>query len=179
MENTTHTATGDEIAKRIGFTPKMSSLDNWPSTGETHILDEELKEMGTFLIKKYRTDLIGTNIGYVFKEKASRSGDNVNYGDSKSQPPLQKVLSGLDACIIIGWDEWNALDLDNRLRVMFHEIEKLTHDEKSGKLKVQAPTVQTFPSVIQIFGPSTQAEIAYISAYDRFSKDSGGGGILK
>lgn len=177
MDNTTHTATGSEIATRIGFTPKMATLENWPSSGEKFILDEELKEMGTFLIRKYRNDLVGQNIGYVFKEKASKSGDEVNYGDSKSQPPLQKVLSGLDAVIIIGHDHWTTLDLDNRLRVMFHEIECLTFDDKTGKLKVQAPTVQQFPSVIQVFGPSTQAEIAFISAYDRFCKDSGGKGI--
>ena len=179
MENTTRTVTGSEIATRIGFTPKMSSLANWPTSGEKFIQDEELKEMGNFLIRKYRTDLIGTNIGYILKEKASRNGESVNYGESKSQPPLQKVLSGIDACIIIGWDEWDSLDLDNRLRVMYQEIEKLTFDDKTGKLKVQQPTVQTFPSVIQIFGPSSTAEIAYISAYDRFCKDSGGPGIVK
>lgn len=182
MENTitnaVNTVTGSEIANRLGFTPKAGTLENWPSTGEKFIVDDELREYANFLIKKYRTDLQHSNLQYVFKEKASRKGDEVTHGQAKAESDLQKVLHGFDAVIIIGHDEWMALDVDNKLRVMLFEIEKLAFDDKSGKLKTQNPTVMQFPLVVQIFGPSGQAEIDYISAYQRFCKDNGGDGKL-
>ena len=175
---TTATASGTEIASRIGFTPKESTLENWPTNGEKFIVDAELKEYAAFLIRKYRTDLSHSNIGYVFKQKASRSGDDINYGTAKAETDLQKTLHGLDAVVVIGWDEWCAQDVDNKLRIMLHEIEKLVFDDKSGKLKATNPLVMQFPLVVQVFGPSSQAEIDFISAYQRFCKDNGGDGKL-
>lgn len=172
------TKTGNEIATRVGFTPKLATLDNWPTNGEKFIIGDEIKEYATFLIRKYRSDLVGKNIGYVFKEKASRNGDDVNYGTAKAESELQKVLHGLDAVIIIGWDEWCSQDIDNKLRIMLHEIEKLSFDDKSGKLKTINPTVMQFPLVVQVFGPSSNAEIDFISAYIKFTKDNGGDGKL-
>ncbi len=178
MTDTTTTMTGNEIAVKIGFTPKSATLENWPTNGEKFLVDDEIKEYATFLIRKYRTDLVGSNIGYVFKQKASRNGDDVNYGSAKAESDLQKVLHGLDAVVIIGWDEWSAQDVDNKLRIMLHEIEKLTFDDKSGKLKAINPTVMQFPLVVQVFGPSSQTEIDFISAYQRFCRDNGGDGKL-
>lgn len=168
------TNTGNEIATRIGFVAKESSLSNWPTTGEKFIIDAELKAMGQFLIKKYRTDLQHSNIEYVFKEKASKKGDTVNHGTAKTESDLQKTLHHLDAVIVMGWDEWCALDTDNKLRVLYHEIEKLTFDDKSGKLVTINPTVMQFPSVLQVFGPSSNAEIEFIAAYNKFVKNNGG-----
>lgn len=170
----TVTGTGTEIATRIGFTPTMPSLGNWPTNGDKFIVDEELKEYGKFLVKKYRADLVGMNIAYVFKQKASKNGDITINGTAKIESDLQKVLHGLDALIIIGWDEWCAMDVDNKLRIMFTEIEKIVWDEKSGKLKTRLPEVSTFPSVVKVFGPSSQSEIEYIAAYNQFIKDNGG-----
>ena len=178
MSETTTTGSGIEIATKIGFTPKAATLENWPTTGEKFLLDDELKEIATFLIKKYRTDLTHSNIGYVFKQKAARNGELVTFGAAKAESDLQKTLHGLDAVVIIGWDEWCALDTDNKLRVMLHELEKLSFDDKSGKLKTINPLVMQFPLVVQVFGPSSQAEIDFISAYQRFCKDNGGDGKL-
>ena len=168
------TMTGNEISTRIGFTPKAAQLSNWPTTGEKFIIDAELKEMGQFLIRKYRTDLQHSNIEYVFKEKASKKGESINHGTAKTESDLQKTLHHLDAVIVMGWDEWCALDTDNKLRVLYHEIEKLTFDDKSGKLVTISPTVMQFPSVLQVFGPSSNAEIEFVAAYNKFVKDNGG-----
>jgi hypothetical protein len=178
MSTTEITKSGIEIATKIGFTPKEGTLENWPTTGEKFIVSDEIKEFATFLIRKYRTDLTHSNIGYVFKQKASRNGEEVTYGNAKAESDLQKTLHGLDAVIIIGWDEWCALDTDNKLRVMLHELEKLTFDDKTGKLKAQTPSVMQFPLVVQVFGPSSQAEIDFISAYQKFCRDNGGDGKL-
>jgi len=175
VNTATITGTGAEIATRIGFTPKEGTLDNWPMTGEKFIIDAELAEYGKFLIRKYRNDLLGSNIQYVFKQKASKQGELAIHGQAKTENDLQKILHGLDAVIIIGWDEWCALDVDNKLRVMLHELEKLQFDDKN-KLKSTNPSVMQFPLVMQVFGPSSQNEIDLISAYSRFCKDNGGDG---
>lgn len=172
------TLTGTEISSKLGFSPKEATLENWPTTGEKFVVDLELREYASFLIRKYRTDLSHSNIEYVFKQKASRNGEEVVYGNAKTESDLQKTLHGFDAVVIVGWDEWCALDVDNKLRVMLHEIEKLTFDDKSGKIKTINPTVMQFPLVIQVFGPSSQNEVEFVAAYSRFCKDNGGDGKL-
>lgn len=163
MSTTTLTATGKEIATTLGFTPKSAILGNWPEAGEKYVQDEELKEYGKFLISKYRPDLTNIDIAYLFKESAKSN-------DVKKSNDLNKVLHGIEAVIVISWEDWKELDVDNKLRTLYIELEKIFWNDESGKIETQDPTVSSFPSVMRVFGPSSDAEIELISAYQEFSK---------
>lgn len=171
------TLTGTNVADKIGFKATASVLGNWPADTKFIKDDEELEEMGNWLINKYRADLKSLTIKYVFKQKAGKNGDTPVVGATKADSDLQRVLYGTDATIIIGWDEWNTLDVDNKLRTLLYELEKLSWDDKTGKLKIRTPEVAQFPMIIKVFGPSSSSEIDFISAYQSWAKDNGGTGI--
>jgi ribosome-binding ATPase YchF (GTP1/OBG family) len=172
--------TGDRIAKKIGFEPKIQGLSKWPDENIKFLPDDEgeIKEIAKFLINKYRTDLQNVNIAYVFKQKASKSGDSVILGQAKIESDLQKALHSYDAVVIIGFDVWVELDLDQKLRLVLHELEHLIRDLESGKIKTQSHTVEEFPLVMQIFGPANDDQINFIQAWERFKNDNPGSATI-
>ena len=164
--------TGDTICKKWGFEPKEAPLAAWPSADQKFIIADECKEFAKTYISRHRTDLINTNIGYIFKQKASKSGESLITGQAKAESELQQVLHGLEALIIIGFDAWLPLTLDEKMRAIARELEHITWDSKSGKLKTETFTVEGFPSIMRIFGPENDAQIEFINSWEKFKTDN-------
>lgn len=174
MEVLDQVSTGDKLAKRYGFTPKEAPLAEWPSELQKFVIAEEVKEVAQFVIKKWRTDLLNTNIAYVFKKKASKSGDVVTFGTAKVSNELQKVLHTFDAVIEIGHDTWVDLDLDQKMRLVDHELAHLGINLDGSKVVTNTHPVEEFPEIVKRWGPGNDAQIAFINAYQSFSNDNGG-----
>ena len=164
--------TGDVIMKRHGWKMTVPELGNWPE-GSKFILSDEVEEIAKQMIEAFRKDLTLFSIGYVFKQKASASNERIILGQVKAESELQKVLHGLDAVVIIGYDTWIKLEPDSKFALVFHELEHLIVDEKSGGLKTIDHTVENFASIIREFGPQSMAEVMFIEAYEKFKKDNG------
>ena len=166
-------STGNALCVKYGFTPKISPLSNWPSEDVKFIEAEEVKEMAKFIIGRWRTDLQNVNIAYLFKSKASKSGSNVTFGSAKTESELQRVLHSFDGIIQIGYDTWKELELDQKVRLIDHELQHLIIDPEKGKLAIATHPVEEFPDIIQRWGPGKDADIQYINAYQSFSKAHG------
>jgi hypothetical protein len=171
-------STGDTLAKRYGFEPTEVPLSNWPSDTVKFLPADEVKEMAKFLINKFRPELRNVDIGYLFKQKASKSGDMTVLGTANCESEKQKALHGLEAVVVIGFDTWKTLEVDGKLRLVFHELCHLGQDMEKNKIVTLNHPVEEFPEVVQYFGPGNDAQIALISAYQRFSRDSGGSGTI-
>ena len=161
--------TGDSIMKRYDWKMESSQLSNWPKDTK-FILSDEVKEIGQQIIKSLRSDLREFSIGYVFKEKASQNGERIVLGQVKCENALQKILHGLDAIVIIGFNTWHELKPDNKFALVTHELEHLAADEKSGRLKTIPHTVEEFPKVIEIFGPQQTNHVLFIHAFETFKQ---------
>src|ERR1039458_8076956 len=112
MEVLEAVSTGDTLAKKYGFEPKLPALANWPDETIKFLLADEVKELGKLIITKWRSDLQNIDIAYLFKQKASKSGDTVTMGTAKCENEKQKCLHGMEAVIEIGFDTWKDLELD-------------------------------------------------------------------
>lgn len=166
-------STGNTVSLQQGLIPKVPALDNWPSAETKFLYAEEVEEMGKQLISRFRPDLSGLNIGYVFKDKASKTGENVVFGEAKPQSDLQKVLHEYDAIVLIGFDAWETLDIDGRYRLVYHELAHFQINPKSGKLSTVPHYVEEFPEVVRIFGLGKTADVDFIHAYQEFCKNNG------
>jgi hypothetical protein len=164
--------TGDKIMKRHGWKMTAPELGNWPE-GSKFVLSDEVEEIGGQMIEAFRTDLRSYKIGYVFKQKASKTGEGTVLGQVKAESELQRVLHGLDAVVIIGYDTWCTLDPDSKFRLVYHELEHLILNEKTSGLATIDHTVQEFPSVIKEFGPGQTSHVMFLAAYQQFQKDNG------
>lgn len=164
--------TDNEISQRHQLFPTSVPLAAWPEHEDRkYLIADEVAEMGKQLIDKFREDLRNYKIGYVFKEKAGKSGDYLVLGQAKSQPELQKVLHGYDGIVLIGFDMWKDLTVDQKYRLVLHELEHFELDDRKGGLRVVGHPVEEFPNVIRIFGPGNDMQIAFIEAYQKFSND--------
>jgi predicted metallopeptidase len=165
--------TGDTICKKWAFEPKEAPLAAWPNADQKFLVADEVKEFARFYIARHRTDLINTNIGYIFKQKASKSGESTILGQAKTESELQQTLHGLEALILIGFDTWLLLTLDEKMRLVAHELEHITWDSKTGKLKTDTHPVEEFVSILRIFGPGNDAQVEFLAAWETFKKDNG------
>ena len=173
-EVTTLVSTGTDLSKRYGFTPKLVPQANWGGTNIKFMEAEEVAEYAEFIIRKWRNDIGSLSIGYVFKQKASKSGDNVTLGQAKAEGDLQRVLHKLDAVMIIGFDTWKDLTTDQKLRLVMHELEHIGMTLDGSKATTMPHLVEEFPRVVQFFGPGNDAQVDMINAYQRFTADMGG-----
>ncbi len=160
----------DFISKRHNLNPSIAPLSNWPDKLIKFLKSDELEEMGEMLIEKFRPDLRGFKIGYLFKQKASKSGPMTTLGQAKRENDMEQVLHGYNGVIVIGFDTWKDLELDEKFRLIFHELAHFELDEK-GQLGIADHTVQEFPEVVKIFGLGNDAQIAMVHAYKKFSDD--------
>jgi len=165
--------TGDVIVKRHGFKMEVAPLSNWPSEDTKFIIAEEVEEIAKQLISKFRDDLKNINIGYVFKKKATKSGEFITMGEARSQNDLQKVLHGIDAIIVIGFDTWLALEPDQKFRLVFHELEHIGINFETGKVGLNSHLVEEFPNVVKYFGLGQTSHVDFIHAYNQFSEANG------
>jgi predicted metallopeptidase len=176
METATESiiSTGDALSKRYGFTAKEVPLANWPSFDQKFLIAEEVAEIGHFIINKFKKDLNGINIGYVFKQKAGKKGvDGRILGQAKAESELQRTLHGLDALVIIGFDTWHEMNWDEKLRLVMHELCHIGRTPDGSNITTVDHEVEEFAEVMQHFGPGTDAQVNLISAYMSFSKSNG------
>lgn len=166
-------STGDVIMKRNGFVMNTPALDNWPSEEVKFLIAEEVEEIGKQVIKRYREDLKGLNIAYVFKPKATKSKGNVTLGQVSAESELQKTLHGYDAKMLIGFDTWETLDPDGKFRLVYHELEHYGIDPETGKLTMIPHAVEEFPSVVKVFGLGQSSHVDFVHAWETFKKDNG------
>lgn len=166
-------STGDVLSKKYGFTPTAAVLGAWPNSYDKFVEADEVKEMAKFCISKWKPDLRNVNIAYVFKQKAGKSGENVTLGTAKTESDLNKVLHSYEAVIIIGFDTWIALDLDQQLRLCLHELYHLALDPEKDKLGTVPHQIEEFADVVEIFGPGNDSQVAMIQAYMSFNKSHG------
>jgi len=164
--------TQDEICQKFGFKTEMPPQENWPSDDVKFMLAEEVEEIGYQLINRFREDLRTYKIGYVFQQKASSKNGNAVLGKATTQADLQKCLHGYDAIVIIGHDTWLELSEDQKFRLVYHELEHFLVDFEKDKISVIDHVVQEFPSVIKVFGPGCEADVAFIEAYKKFQEDN-------
>jgi len=164
--------TGDTIMQKYGWVMNEPQLEEWSDSAK-FLIAPEIKEIGTQVIKSFRTDLNGCNIGYVFKKKAPKTPNGVILGQIKAENELQKILHGYDAIVLIGYDTWVNLDDDGKFRLVMHELEHLVRDINTGRIGTISHDVEEFSSVIRIFGPNQTSHISFIEGYQRFSKEHG------
>lgn len=161
-------STGDLLSTKYGFKAEEAELAAWPDETTKYLLAPEVKEMAQFIITKWRTDLKNINIAYVFKAKASKSNDSVTFGTAKTQGDLQRALHTFEAVVEIGFDTWLELELDQRMRLVDHELEHIFIDLEKNKTTIVPHPVEEFPSVIKRWGPANSAQVDFISAYNAF-----------
>lgn len=160
----------DFITQRHGLVATLAPLGNWPDKGIKFMKSEEVKEIGQILIDKFRPDLKGFKIEYIFKQKAGKSGSMTTLGQAKKENDLQKVLHSLTGVVIIGFDTWKELEDDAKWRLVFHELAHFELDEK-GDLSIANHPVEEFPEIVKIFGLGNDAQIDFIHAYQKFCHD--------
>jgi len=165
--------TKDEICQKFGFTCTQVPIANWPSDDTKFLLADEVFEIAKQLIERFRPDLRSYTIGYVFKQKASKKGDGYTLGQAKVESDLQKTLHGYDATIIIGFDTWLELEIDQKFRLIHHELQHYEVDPEKDKLVIVDHVTKEFPATIEIFGPGDDSDVAFIRAYQKFQKDNG------
>lgn len=166
-------STGEELCKKYGITLKEAPLAEWPDKDIKYLIAEEVKEIGKQVIEKWRTDLRNVNIAYVFKQKASKSNDNITLGMAKSQGDLAQALTGnIVAVVEIGFDTWLELDQDQKARLVFHELCHIAYDMSKGKIGIVPHQIEEFVDVIKLFGPGNGLQAEYISAYNKFRADN-------
>jgi hypothetical protein len=159
--------TNNEITKKNGFKLTEAPLSNWPEDKTIKYLEApEVEEVAKQLIDRFREDLKHINIAYVFKKKLNKDGD------SSIENDMRKVLHQYDVVITIGFSNWVTATDDHKFRTVLHELEKIVKDEEADKIIKISPSVAEFPKVMQVFGPSTDAEVAYINAWEKFKKEN-------
>jgi predicted metallopeptidase len=167
-------STGDVLTKRYGFEHKEVPLANWPAATQKFLLADEVSEIGRFIITKFKKELSGINIGYVFKQKAGKKGEGRILGQAKAESELQRTLHGLDALILIGFDTWSQMNWDEKLRLVHHELCHIGFTPDGSDVSTIDHEVEEFSEVMQHWGPGTDAQVNLISAYQSFSKLNGG-----
>jgi len=165
--------TGDVIMKKHGWVMETPPLDNWPADSVKFLLAEEVEEIGKQIIDSYRNDLNGCNIGYVFKKKAPKSDTGTILGQVKAESELQKVLHGLDAVVLIGFDRWQNASPDAKFRLIHHELSHLVRDIDTDKMGTVDHDVEEFSSTMRIFGPNQDPHVRFIKGYQDFAKEHG------
>ena len=102
--------------------------------------------------------LIEDQILVVFKEKASKSGDQVIAGKTGKAGPLLSVVSEKEYrfVITIAQDAWNELSDKDREALLFHHLCACgaTENPKDGSLKtfVKAPDVSFYREEVERYG---------------------------
>ncbi len=166
-------STGDTIMKRNGWKMDVPPLDNWPMDSIKFLIAEEVEEIGKQIINTFREDLKGCNIGYVFKKKATSNATGTVLGQIKAENELQKVLHGLDAVVVIGFDRWKDANPDAKFRLIHHELAHLVRDIDTDRVGTISHDVEEFSSTIRIFGPNQDSHVRFISGYNDFAKVHG------
>jgi hypothetical protein len=134
---------------------------------EYWIADEALDIVKSYL--KYHPDLIGANIGCIFKEKASLSDGNPIVGKiAKVSPKYQCLMrEPFDFIIEIGADAWSELNNAQKEAWVDHILEHAygVENEKTGDMswKLRNPDMAGFPNIIHRHGIEWMPGLAKIA----------------
>jgi hypothetical protein len=119
-------------------------------------------------------DLIGANIAYIFKTKASMSDGEPIVGKAMKVPDRYKCLMeetvsgdvGYDFIIEIGADAWQELNSAQKAAWVDHCLECCYGEEdKNGdiKWKMRKPSVRAFPVILNRHGTGWDAGVNRLS----------------
>lgn len=172
--------TGTLIIDSFGFKMPKALLDNWPDDDIKYLeCGDEVGYIADQLISKFKSELSHINIAYLFKQKASKSGENLVLGTAGVTSQKVNALSkGVEAVIEIGFDQWTELSPDQKFRLVYHELCHLAENEK-GKTVTVEHDITEFVEVMRAFGPATDAEVEYLAAYESWRKLHGISGTIK
>jgi|AntRauTorckE6833_2_1112554.scaffolds.fasta_scaffold00008_62 hypothetical protein len=126
---------------------------------------------------RYHPDLVGANIAFVFKEKATKSDGRPIVGKSfkvpaKYQPLMEENddgTRGYDFMIVLGADIWTELNNDNKEAWVDFLLEQCYGEEdKQGnmKWKTRKPEVQAFPVILARHGTNWDQGVNKLSVID-------------
>lgn len=134
---------------------------------EYWIADSVLAIVNDYL--KFHADLIGANIGCLFKEKASTSDGAVIVGKISKVSEKYKALMSepYDFMIEIGMDAWKDLDNAQKEAWVDHLMEHAygEEDDTTGdmKWKMRKPEIQLFPIIINRHGINWQDHLPKVA----------------
>lgn len=164
-------STLDAITKKLGIKLTEPALGSFPA-GTKYTPAPEVEEIAKQLIDKFRPELSGWKIAYVFKATASKSKEGEILGQARRDNDLSRLLHGFDGMVIIAFDKWVSMDDDQKARLTFHELEHFAPNIEKSCLDIIEHPINEFPSVIKIFGPGQESDISFIEAYQSFCKDN-------
>ena len=164
-------STLDVITKKLGIKFTEPTLESFPA-GQKFTPAPEVQEIAGQLIDKFRPELSGWKIAYVFKAAASKSKEGEILGQARKDNDLSRLLHGFDGMVIIAFDKWVSMDNDQKARLVFHEIEHFAPNIEKSCLDIVEHPINEFPSVVKIFGPAQESEISFIEAYQAFCREN-------
>lgn len=124
-------------------------MDYWPANEVEDIIRKYIK---------YHPELLGANIGCIFREKATQSDGVPIVGKiSKVSARYQCLMKEeYDYIIEIGADAWQDLSPDSREAWVDHLLEHAYGEEndKTGEMKwkLRKPEIMIFPNIIHRHG---------------------------
>lgn len=123
------------------------------------------------VIRAHHPHLINARIGYLFREKASKSKGRLVAGKAARFPERYQVFfdgEDFDFLIELAEDIWAKLDDEKRLALLDHELSHCwgEEDEKTGKTKwsMIGHDVEEFNAVARRHGPWTDELKALVKA---------------
>jgi hypothetical protein len=134
-----------------------SVLAEWPKDKEgvelpvvevdsaTHLLIHEIK-------RDNHPDLNPFAIGGVFVKKAPNRAGKSTVATLMKPSPVYRMLSGFDAVIKIGWEDWSALDVTRRQAILDQELCRLDVHPETGLLRTVAPDFSGFRDNLARYG---------------------------
>jgi hypothetical protein len=147
----------------------------WKS--DPNVPDSPDKIIGEYI--KYYPDIVDVRILVVFKEKASKLGnDRLLVGKVSRVSPLVKALiydpsvdePEAEFLMTIGADAWQGLTRSQKEAWVDHLLAQCgaEEDEKNGtmKYKVRPPTISTMPEIIERHGVDWDTELYKLTTFD-------------
>jgi len=106
----------------------------------------------TKLIRDYHPDLDEANVGFLFRDKAQKSGDRVVLGKASKVQDRLKPFLDYDFIIWIAQDVWEGeLSMAQREALVDHELCHCTMDD-NGKPKLKHHDIEEFNEVVERHG---------------------------
>jgi len=129
--------------------------------GDIWKADSDTVDLANRVIKQYRPELSGTEICYIFKEKASKRGGKIIVATARRVSDKDNIIHSHEGkpeyefLITIGANAWTSLTPDQKVAVMHHELRHCGYKEtKDGDLKpvIIPHDLEEFIDVVETHG---------------------------
>ena len=115
-------------------------------------VSEEVIEMAQEIIEQYHPHLENAKVGFIFKDKAGKSGGRVVLGQaSKVSEKQQAAGLDLDFLIWLAKDYWDTMTSHKRMALIDHELCHCEYDEIDGA-SIRGHDVEEFGDIIDRYG---------------------------